>query len=121
MCRLILAVILAAGLMLTSNGAIAAGEDVTVLGAGHSTCGNWTKERGAAYKINAAVLAMQTWVMGYLRGVFDGRKDRPDPLRLTDADAISGWIDNYCREHPLDSIYYAAGNLAAELLKRSVE
>lgn len=41
----------------------------------------------------------------------------PGPLRDTDAEAVAAWVDNYCREHPLNNIREAAASLVDELAK----
>jgi hypothetical protein len=38
-------------------------------------------------------------------------------LRVTDANAITAWVDKYCREHPLDGIDIASARLVDELSK----
>jgi hypothetical protein len=42
-----------------------------------------------------------------------------DLLKETDANAIWTWMDNYCREHPLDPLYIAADTLGSELVRRA--
>jgi hypothetical protein len=36
-------------------------------------------------------------------------------LLHTDTDAINAWVDNYCRDHPLDRLVVAAESLVATL------
>jgi hypothetical protein len=49
----------------------------------------------------------------------DEQENVPDVLRGLDANAIVTWMDNYCREHPLDQISTAASDLMMELLVRN--
>ena len=113
--RLILGVVL----VCVTSGALA--QTVTILGMGSSTCDNWTRQRnertfeGVTFSERSA-----HWVVGYLRGAFDNMlAGKHDPLTDVDMAAIRGWLDNYCRQHPLNSIYLAASELSGELIKRS--
>ena len=54
-----------------------------------------------------------SWVLGWVSaaGYYGAH------LRHTDADAISAWVDNYCRANPLNQIKDAADSLVDELAK----
>jgi hypothetical protein len=58
---------------------------------------------------------MVSWVLGFLTaaGSYNVRGD----LRETDHDAVSAWLDKYCREHPLNTFKDAAASLVDELSK----
>jgi hypothetical protein len=57
------------------------------------------------------------WVMGYLSRA---AAERPgDILVVVDADAVEGWLDNYCSKNPLDPIVEAAEKLESELVTRT--
>ena len=46
------------------------------------------------------------WVVGFVSGVnFENAES--DFLRNTDSDALTPWIDNYCRQNPLHHITQA--------------
>ena len=45
-----------------------------------------------------------------------GEMHLPSP-RQTDANAITAWVDKYCRENPLKNIADASVNLVLELSK----
>jgi hypothetical protein len=70
---------------------------VELLGAGASSCGTWTADRSAK-TANDDV----QWVLGFLSAY---NTFGPDPSHnishSTDVNGVLGWIDNYCREHPL--------------------
>lgn len=36
----------------------------------------------------------------------------------TDSDALKAWMDKYCKEHPLDSVYMGTLELMDELNER---
>ena len=88
----------AVGLFLLISCAIvtaAAAQQVTVMGAGaDANCGKWLSERQ-----QRDFLDMGSWALGYLSGVAMW-SDEYDPLDGQNADAVWGWLDNYCRAHP---------------------
>jgi hypothetical protein len=51
-------------------------------------------------------MAYEQWILGFLSGIGStGSSYGLNPLNgITDANAVWGWMDNYCREHPLDNI-----------------
>jgi len=66
---------------------------------------------------------MLTWVGGFLTGSNDSmfilsKKDFLADSRI-DGDAAFGWIDNYCRSQPLNSLYDASAALVTELEKKA--
>lgn len=94
---------------------VAAGEKL-YLGAGY-TCGGWTqgKNKNDAYE----QIGARAYAVGYLSGA-NIHSSRPDLLKpgVGSVEAYMGWIDNYCRANPLDSIADAADALMDELAKR---
>jgi hypothetical protein len=44
---------------------------------------------------------MGNWALGFISGVAT-YSDHLDPLKGLDADAVSYWLDNYCRAHPTE-------------------
>jgi hypothetical protein len=105
------------GLVLTYGANDALAQKIWLLGEGTSSCG----QRTQATVENDSVVHLQqsAWVLGYLRGVFDGLAVKPDPMAGLDSAAIREWLNNYCREHPLDTIYDAASVLGKDLIARS--
>ena len=99
-------VILAAA---TGQAAAQASEGRLTFGQGARSCGSFTRAQQG--------LAMQ-WVAGYLSGSNQDPAE-PEALRGTDFDGMMGWIDNYCREHPLATIGEAAIALLAELRSKA--
>jgi hypothetical protein len=73
----------------------AAAQDVTVMGAGaDASCGKWLSERQ-----QGRFSDLSQWALGYLSGVAMW-SDEYDPVKDQTADAVYGWLDNYCRAHP---------------------
>jgi hypothetical protein len=101
--------IIALALVLSCNTARA---NKFVIGSGVETCGGWTRSNPGMKTQRIA------WVLGFLSGV--NFVVEPDILKGPDAAAIEGWMDNYCRQHPLDTMVKAASDLSVELVKRAV-
>src|SRR4051812_14663298 len=85
-------------------------EAYMLIGPGLSSCGTWTTYRrayqpgGSATSGHAQALENMQWVLGFLSGIgFVGEHD-DDPLKGIDGEGVWAWIDNYCREHPIDLI-----------------
>lgn len=87
-------------------------------GVGDATsCGEWVDERTSKNWRVALVkqnLNMQ-WLLGWLSAA--GAYNTRGPLRHTEWDAVTAWLDKYCHEHPRDKIKDAAASLVDELSK----
>lgn len=100
-------VALASGLLGSlSHPQAAAAEKFTLIGAGVSSCGTWTADRSSPNG-NGAALQDEQWVLGFL-SAFGFANPTANPLGGLDADAVWGWFDNYCRDHPLVKISQAS-------------
>jgi hypothetical protein len=89
------------------TGSVEAGHFMAV-GTGQASCGRWTQFR---HDDNARLF--QEWISGFISGVADASQSLDpsnplDPAKGTDGDGIAFWIDNYCRDHPIDTIVKAA-------------
>lgn len=84
---------------------------LSLLGPGTPSCGEWVKERkeGHAY-------AKEAWLMGYLSGI--AAAHATDYLKGANHESIYLWVDNYCRDNPLDLYHNGVQNLLSELKKR---
>ena len=84
---------------------------------GMPSCGAWTAAR--AYQSDGIAAQYEKWVFGFQSGLnWAQSATRGDVVRDTDADAILGWVDQHCREHPLDPVLRAVVNLDRELARR---
>lgn len=83
----------------------------TATGVGNYSCGSWTAARRTPQRAEA--FGDEQWVVGYLTGLASmGSSQGYDPLRGTDAQGVWASVDNYCRDHPLESILEAAAAFA---------
>src|SRR5215469_12180966 len=71
---------------------------VYLLTPGHEpSCGGYTAER-----VSNRGQQYEFWALGFLSGVnWLGNSDS-DFLKGLDGNAVWAWMDNYCREHPLE-------------------
>jgi hypothetical protein len=76
----------------------------SMIGAGSESCGSWTANRrgGSIARLSARVQNQQ-WLFGFL-SAFGVAGKGLDPLHGMDDEGVVAWVDNYCREHPIDSI-----------------
>jgi hypothetical protein len=90
-------------------------------GVGTSTCGTWTQER----RQGGAQAAMdREWAQGFVSGVNYGRSSTPNAPDSalgegTDGNSWAAFVDNYCMNHPLDTVATAAIALIKELERRA--
>jgi hypothetical protein len=83
-----------------------------VYGAGNESCGTWLSS-----STNQDIRNWQTsWVLGWLSA--SGHYQVLGRMKDTDAAAVTAWLDNYCKEHPLDELQEASAALIRELAKR---
>jgi hypothetical protein len=88
-----------------------------VLGPGGISCGAWLETRRSQGATE--VFQVQGWVLGYVSGANAGRNDDTDFLVEPDAEALFAWLDNYCRQHPLDKLTTASNALIHDLTMRA--
>jgi hypothetical protein len=88
------------------------GQEISVLG--KYDCGQWFN---SPTRENA-----KTWLNGYLTGaneawtVFGPSKD---PLRAVSPPQAWLWMDNYCRENPLETVLSGGQKLFLEIVDRA--
>lgn len=80
------------------------------------SCGDWTSERKTdpnGIIIKGAI----SWVQGYLSGLnLAWSRGKPELLfAIPNPNSLSGWLDNSCRDKPLDKLQDASFSLAADL------
>ena len=73
-------------------------------------CGEWVKQQSDSNK---------AWVLGYLSGINAAEPSRSDALsKVSSADQIFLWMDNYCRANPLSYADTGAKVLYKELMEK---
>jgi hypothetical protein len=90
-------------------------ETTKIYGPGNSSCGEWTATRGVDAKRPSTEwvqhIVMLAWVEGFLSGsgaMKSGQKE-------TDSSAIELWVDQYCSEHPLETVHETSVHLVVAL------
>jgi len=75
----------------------ASSQAIQLLGAGtNASCGSWL-----AGRVSNNYFSIGNWALGFLSGAAIYSNDL-NPLHGVDADAVSFWLDNYCRARPTD-------------------
>ncbi len=78
-------------------------------------CGDWVKARsGGANDVGA--LALGDWVVGFVDGVAISKNE--NILKGVDPASMFLWMDNYCKNHPLDNIADGTDALVKELRRK---
>ena len=79
---------------------------------GATSCGKWIEARKSQDSDPMALL-LSVWVSGFVSGAGVTGTE----LKYIDPSARANWVDNYCKEHPLDDVSTAAEQLVVELRK----
>lgn len=74
-------------------------------------CGDWVKNRN-----DRTATPYEFWLLGYLSGI--SMELGKNFLANTNSASLELWMDNYCRNNPLDSIGVGGDALARELISR---
>ena len=98
-------------LCLTTTLAEADNGKYTVYGVGGQSCGGWIAASTDQEERNFHA----SWLLGWISAA--GYYDVRGSLKDTDSDALIAWTDNYCRDHPLDTLFVAAAALVRKLAK----
>jgi hypothetical protein len=92
------------------------GGSYIVLGQGTVSCGNWTSERK-----KQRAWTVQSWALGYISAVNEraafGIRDVTDG---TDSEGVFAWIDNWCKDNPLENVSRAVSKLTIDLQLRAI-
>jgi hypothetical protein len=82
------------------------------------SCGAWQEARRAR---NVQAMGQESWVLGYVSATnaFAVATTQNDFLAAVDAAAIWAWLDNYCRQHPLEKLAEATDALIVDLMRKA--
>lgn len=87
--------------------------------AGMPSCGAWTAARTT--RLDGVAAQYEKWALGFESGLNLARSAaRGDVLRGADTEGVLSWVDQFCREHPLDTLSVAVVDLDRELTLRHV-
>lgn len=80
---------------------------------GTPDCGGWITSRAEPNQ-KAVAIRNGSWLRGFISGLSVGRnidyiKNHPS------GDSLDLWMDNYCKNHPLDNLNEGVAALAEEL------
>jgi len=126
LCKLQLACVVA--VMLCANvSAQSLGErTIKSFGVGRMSCGSWLSARRWSPGDSNLLLSdkgeAEQWVLGYVSGVnsygMTQLAQSKNVTEGTDGPGMLAWIDQYCHQTPLDSVFDAAVKLVNELIGR---
>ncbi len=91
---------------------------VYIMGAGTIGCGEFVKERQES---DVKSDLNSQWILGFISAINVRRNEENEDSVLgmdTDIVSIELWLENYCREHPLEKLYKASKALIVELEER---
>lgn len=100
--------LLMAGLTALVAGLAQAQPKYAIAGVGATSCGQYLKPPTATKDISDINAA--TWIQGYLSGTNTQRFafTKQEMKLQPDYQSIIAYVDKYCREHPLATVYEAA-------------
>lgn len=82
-----------------------------VMTKGAAPCGEWLESRQAQ-----TALPDEYWLLGYLSGLALGTG--LDVLNGVKSASLAAWVDNYCKQYPLENLSTAGSKLFDELKAR---
>lgn len=80
---------------------MATAQTVNVIGSGNNSCGSWLEQRKSATNWHQA----GQWINGFYVAAQELLLSDKIHLRQVDSYALMSFMDNYCRENPLSTIY----------------
>ena len=87
----------------------------TVIAYGNQSCGRWVKAHAAESEESRH---QETWVTGYITAYNRVTHGISNLSKGTDSAGLISWIDNYCKDNPLDGVADASAALVQVLIKR---
>jgi hypothetical protein len=80
----------------------------TVLGSGNISCAKWIEDKQSGpSQYNYAHVQALGWMSGYLSAYNKFVWNGSDVSSETDADGLSGWMDNFCAANPTKKVSQA--------------
>ncbi len=76
-----------------------------IVGAGTLSCGAWLEKRE---KEDWESRLLLEWVHGYISSHNEYVEGMANVIEGVGIDSLNAWIDDYCRNHPLEDLHIAA-------------
>ena len=89
-----------------------------IIGAGGTTCGKWVENR----RTDAYYHHQLNWVLGFVSSYnyyLHAGTETYGVIGSTDSASIAVWMDNYCKENPLETVFAGSVQLVTELKARA--
>ena len=107
---------LVAGSLLFVLTARIAAQEQAVLGQGNVSCSSWLENHRSDDVQRSARTA---WILGYITAFNQyGSKSERDVTEGKSTEEMTAWIDNYCKQHPVDNVYRASAALVDEFKQK---
>jgi hypothetical protein len=90
-------------------------ETAKIYGPGNSSCGAWTSTRGADSKRPSTEWVQHIMMLVWAEGFLSGSGAMKSGQKETDPSAIELWVDQYCSEHPLETVHETSVHLLVAL------
>ena len=102
-----------------------ADDGTPIRGAGSATCGAWTEARKNDVLAEGAMIS---WMLGFVSGFNEflyqvesvkGQGQHKNGIYGdTDTAGLKGYLDKYCREYPLTTLYEASQDFIIEMMAK---
>src|SRR5262249_7936633 len=98
-------------------------DNYIVLGLGVESCGKFiaSKERHTPTRIDALYMEYKAYIQGYITGLNMSTRKISNIVDGTDTHGAVSWIENYCKQNPVDHFDTAIRKLVLERLETIVE
>ena len=82
-----------------------------IAGVGALSCGQYLRPPSTTKEMSDAMVV--TWIQGYLSGTNTQRfmESETSMKKQPDGETLTAFVDKYCRDHPLETVYQASMNL----------
>ncbi|WP_080995124.1 HdeA/HdeB family chaperone [Pseudomonas fluorescens] len=82
-----------------------------IAGVGALSCGQYLRPPSVNKEMSDAMVV--TWIQGYLSGTNTQRfmDSETSMKKQPDGETLTAFVDKYCRDHPLETVYQASMNL----------
>jgi len=109
--KLIMVLVLVLLVMPTGSYGMDSNNQYVTRGIGGHSCGEYNQTR----QNPSSRLSFWNWMSGYVTAYNRWTPDTYDIMSNRGLDSLRGWLDNYCKENPLESFEDAVGALISEL------